>query len=68
MRGGATALAVAILPPVVKRFSELYSRFVLFVDELPTQASQRAALQDRKCDVTPSKAWTSDQVSMTGLL
>src|SRR5262245_11693093 len=49
--GCQAALAVALIPPVVMRFSELYPRVVLYVDELPTQASQRTALQDRKCDV-----------------
>ena len=49
--GCQAALAVAVMPPVVMQFSELYPRVVLYVDELPTQASQRAGLQDRKCDL-----------------
>ena len=44
-------VAVTVVPPVVRRFSELYPRVVLNVDELPTPASQRAALRDRKCDL-----------------
>jgi DNA-binding transcriptional LysR family regulator len=54
--GCQAALAVAIMPPVVMRFSELYPRVALFVDELPTQASQREALRDRKCDVVLARA------------
>jgi DNA-binding transcriptional LysR family regulator len=42
--------AVGIMPPAVMRFSKLYPRVVLFVDELPTRASQRATLLDRKCN------------------
>jgi DNA-binding transcriptional LysR family regulator len=54
--GCQAALAVALMPPVVMRFSELYPRVVLYVDELPTQASQRAALQDRKSDLVLARA------------
>jgi DNA-binding transcriptional LysR family regulator len=44
-------VAVAVVPSVIKRFSEPYPRIVLHVDELPTPASQRVALRDRKCDL-----------------
>jgi DNA-binding transcriptional LysR family regulator len=54
--GCQAALAVAVMPPLVTRFSELYPRVVLYVDELPTQASQRTALQDRKCDLVFARA------------
>ena len=40
-----------MLPTIVKRFSELYPRVVLHVEELPAPAAQRAALRDRKCDL-----------------
>jgi len=45
------SVVVAVLPTVAKRFSELYPRVVLHVEELPAPAAQRAALRDRKCDL-----------------
>jgi DNA-binding transcriptional LysR family regulator len=64
--GCQAALAVAMMPPVVMRFSELYPRVVLYVDELPTQASQRTALQDRKCDVVLARAARSSRRARLG--
>ena len=40
------SVAVTVMPPVVRRFSELYPRVVIHVDELPSPASQR-----RRCEI-----------------
>lgn len=45
------SISVAVLPPIIKRYSELYPHVVLHVDELPVPAAQREALRERKCDL-----------------
>jgi DNA-binding transcriptional LysR family regulator len=45
------SISVAVLPLVAKRYSELYPRVVLHVDEVPVPAAQMVALRERKCDL-----------------
>jgi DNA-binding transcriptional LysR family regulator len=45
------AVSVSVLPAVVERFSALYPRVVLQVDELPSPETQRTGLLDRKYDL-----------------
>jgi DNA-binding transcriptional LysR family regulator len=51
LRIGCTgSVAIVVLPPIVKRFSELYPRVVLHVEEL-LFAAQGDALRERRCDL-----------------
>lgn len=49
--GCQEALLAAILPPIVQRFSILYPRVTLHVDDVPSPAVQLAELRNRKYDV-----------------
>ena len=45
------SVSVSVLPTVIRRFSELYPRVAIHVDELPSPATQRMGLRDRKYDL-----------------
>ena len=61
------SISVAVLPPVVKRYSELYPRVVLHVDELPAPAVQREALRERKCDLILARLASAVALRRRGL-
>jgi DNA-binding transcriptional LysR family regulator len=48
--GSAEGMTAAILPPIIQRFSRLYPRVVLQVDDLPSRAQQLSGLIDRTYD------------------
>src|SRR5262245_52104447 len=49
--GSPDSVSTAVLLPTIKRFSKLHPRAVLYFEDLPSPASQRAALRERQCDL-----------------
>jgi DNA-binding transcriptional LysR family regulator len=49
--GCPESLSAVTLLPVIRRYSELYPRVILHVDEVPSLTSQSSALRDRRLDL-----------------
>jgi DNA-binding transcriptional LysR family regulator len=49
--GSTDSLSIAVLLPIIRRFSELHPRVVLRVEDMPSPALQREALRNRSCDL-----------------
>jgi DNA-binding transcriptional LysR family regulator len=49
--GCQEALLAAVLPPIIRRFSKMYPRVTLHIDDVPLPAVQLAELRNRKYDV-----------------